>query len=663
LLTLLVAAGALTALVAGIAGAWSPCGFSILDTIGTALGDARRGVMIFATATFAIGAVAGGVATFGGLSLLGELLGHGVSGLRDALAGALALAAALADWRGWRIAPQIRRQVPERWRWIMPLPLACGLYGLLLGLGFTTFVLSFAVWALAGISFAAGSAVFGVATGAAFGVGRALPVLWIAPRLGTERGDLALDRLALEPRLWLGLRRLDAIGLSACAALLAGSGALAAATNFATDPSAYGGSFAWQDVGGRGWLYTHSDAIKLPGRLPALGGGNLAYLSGSEIVVVRGVTSSSPTMIPGPAAGKVDALAVSAHWLIVRDTSTRGIENLFALSLRDPAKRRYLTGSATPGAIGRPAVAGSTAVWSYSDARHSGIYEENLSTGARTVLRLATANVQYSNPALDEGRLLYERTDRCAQRLLLGLPSPSSAARARVLLSLPSTVLRDPGYQPGYIQNYNSASLCKNRPTGPGGTTVLGSTALSGGTAYVSESPVADVAHTTIAMIGLGAPARAASRGTASASTVSSAATTATAPGSPCAPRVSTIQGRRAIAYCGPATVAIQIDAQTYRFSDGLCDRSKTVGALEVSVGTLVRGTSGNAGRPFVSLVIAKSPSESEAFEADSGGRQLFGDTVIAPAGTLLGEGTFTSLFGASFSGSWNCHGEIYDGP
>ena len=117
--------------------------------------------MIFATATFAIGAVAGGVATFGGLSLLGGLLGHGAAGLRDALAGALALAAALADWRGWRIAPQIRRQVPERWRWIMPLPLACGLYGLLLGLGFTTFVLSFAVWALAGISFAADSAVFG----------------------------------------------------------------------------------------------------------------------------------------------------------------------------------------------------------------------------------------------------------------------------------------------------------------------------------------------------------------------------------------------------------------------------------------------------------------------------------------------------------------------
>ena len=41
---------------------------------------------------------------------------------------------------------------------------------LLLGLGFTTFVLSFAVWALAGISLAADSVILGVVVGAAFGL-------------------------------------------------------------------------------------------------------------------------------------------------------------------------------------------------------------------------------------------------------------------------------------------------------------------------------------------------------------------------------------------------------------------------------------------------------------------------------------------------------------
>jgi hypothetical protein len=503
-LTLLVAAGALTAVVAGIAGAWSPCGFSMVDTIGTALGDARPKAMIVATGAFVVGALAGGVVTFGGLALLGGLLGHGAAGLRDALAGALALAAALADWRGWKIAPQIRRQVPERWRWIMPLPLACALYGLLLGLGFTTFVLSFAVWALAGISFAAGSAVFGVVIGAAFGVGRALPVVWIAPRVGTERGDLALERLALEPRLWLGLRRLGAIGLGACAAALAGSSALAVGTDFATDPSGYGASLAWQRVGGSGWLYARSETRHLPGRFPALGGGNLAYVSGAKIVVVRPFPATSPTIVPGPMQSSVDALAVSAHWLIVRDQSAAGIANLFAVSLRHPARRRYIVGSATPGSIGRPTIEASTVAWSYSTARSSGIYEENLSSGARTVLRLATANVQYANPSLDEGRLLYEQTNRCAQELILASPPGVSAKHNRVLLTLPSTVLRDPGYQPGYIQDYNSASLCANRPTGPGGAITLGPTALSGSTAYLSESPVANVAHTTIVTIRLG---------------------------------------------------------------------------------------------------------------------------------------------------------------
>jgi hypothetical protein len=502
MLSLLAAVGAITAVIAGIAGAWSPCGFSMVDTIGTALGDVRRAVMIIATATFTIGALAGGAVTFGGLSLLGELLGHGAAELRDALAGALALAAAFADWRGFRIAPQIRRQVPERWRWTMPLPLACGLYGLLLGLGFTTFVLSFAVWALAGISFAADSTIFGVAAGVAFGLGRALPVLWIAPRLGTERGDRQLERLALEPRLWLGMRRLDAIGLGACALLLGSSSALAAGSGFETDPSVDGGSFAWQEPGGAGMLRTPSATTALPGRLPALGGANVAWLAGREIVVSNGFPSPAPQTIPGPPRATVDALAVSANWLIVRDQSARGIANLFAVSLRNPGRRRYLAGSATVGAIGRPTVDGSTVAYAYSSPAGSAIYEVDLGSGVRRVLRQATGNVLYENPTLHDGRLLYERVDRCAQELLIG--SPTSLRHDRILLSLPSTVWRDSGYQPGYTHHYNGASVCPNRASGAGTTTTLGSTALGASAAYVSESP-ADLSHTLIFEVALSA--------------------------------------------------------------------------------------------------------------------------------------------------------------
>ncbi|HEY4996521.1 MAG TPA: hypothetical protein VII03_00920, partial [Solirubrobacteraceae bacterium] len=203
MLSALVVCAAITAVVAGVAGAWSPCGFSMVETIGSALGEDRRGATIAASATFAIGAMVGGVITFGGLALLGQAAGPGAGGVRAGLGATIAVAAAIADWRGLKIAPQIRRQVPERWRWSAPLPLACGLYGILLGLAFTTFVLAFAVWALAGISFAAGDPLLGVVVGLAFGLGRALPVLMMAPGY-SEAGARLLDGMASEPRMWLG---------------------------------------------------------------------------------------------------------------------------------------------------------------------------------------------------------------------------------------------------------------------------------------------------------------------------------------------------------------------------------------------------------------------------------------------------------------------------
>jgi hypothetical protein len=471
----------------------------MIETIGSALGSVRRGVTTVSVLTFTVGAVAGGVITFAGLALLGGLLGSGSSGVRAGVALALSLVAACADWRGVRIAPQIRRQVPERWRWVMPLPVASILYGVLLGLGFTTFVLSFAVWALAGVSVASGSVAVGAAIGAGFGLGRALPVLWIAPRLGTPAGDRALERLALEPRMWLGMRRLGALGLGACAVLLGTSSALAATIGGATDPSVDGSVVAWQRVGGSGELSALAVTQALPGTLPAVGGGNVAWLATNGIVVAHGYAPS--VTIPPPPEATVDALAVSSRWLIVRDTATDGVANLFAISLSVPGVRRYIAGSGVPGAIGRPAIDGADVVYSYSTAGGSRIYEYALDTGVRVALRTATRNLQFANPALANGRLLYERADRCSQDLVLG--APDSGKRDRVILSLPSTVARDPGWQAGYQHAWNGASVCSNRAAGPGATTTLGATALGATDAYVSESPL-DLARTSIITVPLG---------------------------------------------------------------------------------------------------------------------------------------------------------------
>lgn len=503
---LAVSAG-LTAVIAGIAGAWSPCGLSMLDTIGSALGDARRAMVLLAVATFTIGAVLGGVVTFGGLALLGELLG-GDGQLRDVLAGVIASAAAVADWRGVRIAPQIRRQVPERWRWIMPLPLACGLYGVLLGLGFTTFVLAFAVWALAAISVAGDSVSLGIIVGAAFGVGRAIPIACLTPNLNSENGQRRLDRISVDPRLWLGLRRVGALGLTLCVVALGAATALGNSlgsqlttlATSATDPSAAGGLVAWQSIGGSGVLQGATGASPLPGDLPALGDANVAWEQGADIVVANATTLTTEATVPLPAGAKLSALAVSASWLVISALPVGGAAELVAVSLADPTTSTTISMAPLAGEIGRPAIDGSDLVFSASSASSSAIVEVDLATGTRTELHATRANYSLQNPVLSGGQLLYEQVGRCEQKLLLG--PATRGARSRLLLGLPSTVRRDPGYQPGYQRNWDSASHCPNRAAGPGGKITLGTIALDGTNAYVTEYP-ADVADARIDVLPL----------------------------------------------------------------------------------------------------------------------------------------------------------------
>ena len=204
------------ALAAGVTGAWSPCGFSMVETLAPHGFARRRRTSIVASLTFALGALAGGVLTFGGLALLGAALGA-PGPVALGAAAVVAVAAAAGEARGLRIAPQIRRQVPEAWRRVLPVPLAAAGYGVLLGLGFTTFILSFAVWALAGASVAAGDPALGAAMGLAFGAGRALPVVALAP-LGA--GSAVTAAMCERPAILRGLRRIDAVALVACAVAL-----------------------------------------------------------------------------------------------------------------------------------------------------------------------------------------------------------------------------------------------------------------------------------------------------------------------------------------------------------------------------------------------------------------------------------------------------------
>ncbi len=434
---------AFAAVLIGLTGAWSPCGFSMVETIGLAGDGGRRWTTIGACVTFLVGALLGGVVTFGSLSVLGEAI-HGAGGrLAYAVAAAIAVAAAAADARGMRIVPQIRRQLPQAWRWTMPLPLASALYGVLLGLGFTTFVLSFGVWALAGISVALGDPGAGVVIGAAFGIGRAIPVLAVAPVVDSALGIRCVELMAERPALYRIFRLGDALTLGLVAAALATSTATAARTEVGSgaDPSATGKALAFQRPDRAGVLRFRGQIHELPGRDPAVGGPYAAVISGGDQIQILNRYNRDPIgSVPAPHA---QALAISRGWLVY--LTVDGDRN--ALRARrlehpaDPGKVRGVASVSRPVQLGHPSLDGGRLVYAVSKRRGNSIRRRNLSSGrGGTVLRSRSAELL--NPSVNGKRLLYVRVDRARQS-----PQKTTPPKLRQRLMLKRLGGHGPGHR------------------------------------------------------------------------------------------------------------------------------------------------------------------------------------------------------------------------
>lgn len=485
-----------TAFAAGVTGAWSPCGFSMVETLGSRRACAGARTVAAGCATFALGALAGGAVTFTALGALGRALGGAGSDAALAAAVAIALLAALGEALGVRVVPQIRRQVPEPWRRTLPLPLATGLYGVLLGLGFTTFVLTLAVWALAGIAVAIGSVPAGLLIGVGFGAGRALPVVVMAPRYATLGRRLELA-MAERPALLRRLRLADGalLAMLALAFLASGSASAAQAPRLvaahATDPSAAPDALAFERVGGVGAvLVQHGVRAALPARLVALGGRFVATDAGHAIVV-RDRASGAP-LATVPVSGATQ-LAVSDRWLVWRADRPGGGDRLWALPLplaqAQPAlavaagvARIVAGGVGAHASIDRPALSGDRLAYAATSQAGSRIAVANLATHRRRVV-LAARRALLAQPALDGGRLLFVRSTYCSQ--LLELVATRAPQRARVLLALGTTAHRDAGHEPGQNAQGSAPSRC---PSGsPRRTdTLLWTTALAGRDAFVT---------------------------------------------------------------------------------------------------------------------------------------------------------------------------------
>lgn len=189
-----------TAVVAGARGTWSPCGLSMVSAINPFTEVSRGNRYGLTCAWFVAGAVLGGALTgavAGGLALaISPLVAASpVAVLAVALAVALVCLGSDAGVRALRL-PLLPRQVDETWldtyrRWIY----AAG-FGVQIGAGFTTYVMTAATYLLVVLAVLTGSWRWAFVGFLIFGFVRGLSVL-LTVRAGSPQALRSLHR-ALE---------------------------------------------------------------------------------------------------------------------------------------------------------------------------------------------------------------------------------------------------------------------------------------------------------------------------------------------------------------------------------------------------------------------------------------------------------------------------------
>ena len=320
---------------------------------------------------------------------------------------------------------------PESWRRVMPVPLAAGLYGVLLGLGFTTFILSFAVWALAGISVALGDPQHRPADRArvrrrAGAPGdRARPVRRRRP----ARRD---GRAPADPARRSGA--LDALALAVTAAALAVDarpgrrhghrGRLLGPQRRRPRPRA-------APPRGIGELRSPAGIQPLPGQPP--GGRRRAAWPGSR---ARRSWCQNVAAIPAPGADARRGLDELGR-LARRRGAVRG-----AARSRPGLRRRD---HVIAGAVGKPSLAATCCV--YELAGQIEAYRPR-DRPARPVLRRET-RAELRGPSVVGYRLTYVRATYQRQQVMTGLLVPRRVSSDRTLYGTTPTARRDAGHEQG----------------------------------------------------------------------------------------------------------------------------------------------------------------------------------------------------------------------
>jgi hypothetical protein len=433
--------------------------------VGTVSAARHRGR---AGGAFAAGLLLGSAVVFAALAAIGAAVGGHVVLL---VALAVGSAAVVSDALGLRVRPQIRLQVPEPWRRTMPLERALFLYGVLLGTGLTTYIPATAAWALPVLCLAIGSLGAALAIAAGFAAGRALPVLVLAARGG--------ETVLAERPHGLRLLRVLAAASLLCALVAGRVEAAGTVAPNANDPSVVGTDVAWQEPGVGGFLRrAGAAAVQLPGDNPAVGATFVVWHAGPAVTIADRATLA-PVLedtIPG-----VQKLAVSRSWLAY-GTPTQ----IHVRPVSETGPGKVVVKVKQPVSLGRPALGVDLVAFHRTSRDASWITAVNVVSGRRMTLRYSRDD-QLLNPSLLGGQLLYVRSSRCSQELVLG-PARTSG-RDRVLYKTAPLAGQDEGHEPGHTHQ-GERLPCPFRPKPT--TRMLWTTALSPTTAYVTVlKPVA----------------------------------------------------------------------------------------------------------------------------------------------------------------------------
>ena len=340
----------------------------MIETI-TPAGCGSRNRYRLALAAFAAGALVASALLGALLGLFGEAIGAGRAVLLVAAIAGLGAAreAGLARFS----LPQVRRQVPERWHFELPLPLWSAGYGAGLGLGFLTFQPVATFWVAVAAALALGRPLAAAACFSLYGLGRALMVA--VPRRPDRDVTGVVERLLARGTL---VRRLNALALAACAVLLvaapaAGAEDLPLGAGDELDPARSGRVVAYtKRASGVTSVVVRVSAQEehtYPGRSPSLDGALLAYADGRSVRVIRWETGQEVARI-------ADASRPALEWprVVFRRDYPDGTKRLYVRNLQTGVRWRLAAARARVD-IGRATIAAGRIAWHVAGRRGSAI--------------------------------------------------------------------------------------------------------------------------------------------------------------------------------------------------------------------------------------------------------------------------------------------------